>query len=278
MSTVKLAPTDVEALFGLIYELRDLPVLNGQAADALHAESEARRRSGFPSEMLKASQRSTSSPKRLSRYPGDGKDLGVQVEALRVALRRWVTVGELPPSISATLIQFILITAKAEALEKAFLATFCYHFGDVYSESYVVVVDRALELGVYPLPMSTAAKELLTAEPTDLKSQALFEDFRIEEDSSPSSENSEAEAEEAAPTISEAVDVRDRFSDAEADANLRRTGRRGAEAIDEDPVEGRRRPGLPLAPDSRLSRKAKRHLQPMEPEAAPRRKFWGLLQ
>ena len=111
-----LASGDVEALFALIYLLRDTPVQAGQAAAGLRAQH---------AKVWLRPIGAKSTGGATTRKPSRDDNLSAQVETLRQALKRWFSAGDLPPSLAPTLIQFMLITAKVETFEKAFLAAFC---------------------------------------------------------------------------------------------------------------------------------------------------------
>ncbi|MDO8359330.1 MAG: hypothetical protein Q7T08_04740 [Devosia sp.] len=166
-----------------------------------------------------------------SRKPsGYNRDnLGVQVEALRQTLERWFSADDRPPSLAPTLIQFILFTAKAGSFEKAFLAAFCHHSGDEHAERYSVVVERAVELGVYPLPLVEDPDGHVATEPAVGEPQALFDDFSLEEASSTPVEIIEPEG-AAEPALDEATGALDRSSRDEDEAKATRVNESAAVA------------------------------------------------
>lgn len=158
MAKFKLATADVEALFALIYELKDMRVERRNEAAARRMVHEAQRKKSMKREQPDRSGEQSSNG--LSAYPSGRRDLGVQVAALCKALHIWITTGEPPPPTPPTLIQLILIAAGADALEKAFLAAFCYHFGADYAERYGVLVDRRRLCRRLPRPSRTRRERL----------------------------------------------------------------------------------------------------------------------
>jgi len=261
MAKFKLATADVEALFALIYELKDMRVERRNEAAARRMVHEAQRKKSMKREQPDRSGEQSSNG--LSAYPSGRRDLGVQVAALSKALHIWITTGEPPPPTSPTFIQLILIAAGADALEKAFLAAFCYHFGADYAERDGVLVDRARELAVYPLPMAATPREPTAVEPPLQKPQVLLEDVSFDEDDDVASPLEANEpyisdpplpAEEIAPL--DAVDIDEAPGHAAAPRRNEAIGR------------GRKRdvsswPSVPPAPEARLSRKAKELLLPL---------------
>ena len=142
MPEIVLTSAEVDALFGLIYQLSDLPVrAGGQQAASVACPV------GLTFDYARPTRGSVGKPIAAR---SDKPDIGTEIARLQDALVRWDARGELPPAAPPTRIQAILAAADEAELEAAFLGNFCRHFGADYAGRYQVLVGRATELGVYP--------------------------------------------------------------------------------------------------------------------------------
>ena len=157
-----LSSDDVDALFTLIYWLRDQPVQTSEGAGLLRSQEVLRRTKALND--VHEFAPSVARPMRPSRGPNNLTD---HIAATARSMDRWFTVGDPPAVLPMASIQFKLIAAKAEALEKAFLGVVCRHFGDQFGVRYRVLVDRATECGVYPLLEVTKAPLATTGSSSD---------------------------------------------------------------------------------------------------------------
>ena len=181
--TQSLDREDVEALFALIYWLKDWPVQTREAAAVLRAQ-EARRGETSVRDAREFTLRPggrkqlTAVGPRVRGAASAFNDLGAQIATVAQALDDWFALGEPPPALPLVGILFHLIAAEAESLEMAFLAVFCRHFGAEFGERYGVLLERATACGVYPLAGEIAGLE--DVEPR-ARSAGPFDDFSLDD-------------------------------------------------------------------------------------------------
>ena len=88
-------------------------------------------------------------------------------------------MGDPPAALPFASILFKLIGAEAEALELAYLVVVCRHFGEEFGDRYRVLLDRATECGVYPVPELVDPEEPSAARAAP---KGLFNDFSLDDD------------------------------------------------------------------------------------------------
>ena len=191
--TESLNSDDVEALFTLIYLLKDTPVQAEEAAGLLREQT--RRRATVLNDAREFAPRASAQPPRSRR---GANELADHIVAANQALDRWFSLGDPPPALPLVSIQFKLIAAEAEALERAFLAVVCRHFGAAVGDRYQVLLDRATECSVYPLAEEVAGQLDVPSEPGE-RAAGLFEDSSLDDEGTDGTGTARAERIQAEP-------------------------------------------------------------------------------
>ena len=135
-------------LWALIYLLRDTPVQSLEKA----------RSKEIYFDQLQPGKRTRPTGPPMTRPPRTD-DLGAVVQTVLEMVDAWFRRGRQVPRQQPERIAVLLRRAGALELERAYLAVFCYHFARPDAEFGDALTERAIELGVYPLPLRRQAAE-----------------------------------------------------------------------------------------------------------------------
>lgn len=141
-----LDATALADLWALIYLLRDTPVQSPEKARSKEIYFDQIQRS--------RGSRGPEAPKTRSVR---ADELGAAVAIVLETVDLWFRRGRQIPRQQPERIAVLLRRAGALELERAYLAVFSYHFARPDAEFGDALTERAIELGVYPLPLRRQA-------------------------------------------------------------------------------------------------------------------------
>ena len=129
-------------LWALIYLLRDTPVQSREKA----------RSKEIYFDHLQTGKRARV-PTAPQIQPRAADELGAAVQTVHEMVDLWFRRGRQMSRQQPERIAVLLRRAGALELERAYLAVFSYHFARPDAEFSDALTERAVELGVYPLPL-----------------------------------------------------------------------------------------------------------------------------